>query len=1270
MRSPREKHLAFILLCAVLAVTGVGLWPEISISRVDLNDNVFHFTLIENMAKAIEQGANPLDFWSPEWSAGYPVLRTYQPLAHILVVLVHFGLGKSVPLLTVFVWVRFLSVLLLPATFFAAAYLLGMEWLEMAFVALLAPLVSTNFLYGIEYGSYLWAGSGLFTQAVATHFLLLAIGFGFQGIRSGRRLGLAGCLLGLTFLTHFVYGYIGALTLCLLAVLPNREEPRGLRVQRTLWLGAVAFLVAAFELIPMLRDGGLINHSRWEAVWKWDSLGAGQVLQLLFTGELLDHGRIPVMTLLALAACVACWWDYRRRGRLRPTAAFALCGAGLWVLIFFGRPFWGPALYLLGVAADMPLHRVIGGVQIFLVFLAALGLAAVWRELAQRWHGAAAAVAAALLVYPMAAERSVFLANNAAWGRRNLAAYQQNQASLDAVLAKLRDRGGRVYPGLAAGWGGRFKVGDVPVYAFLSEARLPAVAFLYHSMALTADVMVRFNEQDLNHYRLFNISSVVAPVQQPVPPFLPLRDQIGPFRIYDAPGKNYFELVDAPLAVRVTRDNFYDVNDRWMHSDWLSKNQYLRLDFSGNPELMPRLGPEDPLPPAPLLAPPGTVDAERQDRDSYEAELLAARSSLALFRMTWHPNWKAYVDGRPAPTVMLSPGFVGVPVTAGRHRIVCRYEPGGSKIGIALLGLGLAGLLCALRFRPVRATWAARAVPRLAVAAGLLALSLPVAIPVLTTRVPDGHDAMEYFPRLEEFHQNIAHGILFPGWAPDLSRGTGQPFFEFNPPVIYYLAEMWHLAGFDFVTAMNLACALIVVGSACSIYLLGRLYFGALGGWLAAAAYLYAPYFSVNLFVRSAMAELAAFPFFALTLYGFGSYAKTRKRTHLLLGAASYAAILLSHNAAGLLFTPLLAAFLCFTARMEKSWPVLRGQAFAFLLGLGLGAWVWLPSLAERQFVGLDRLLQGYLRYTNHFVYLHQLLYSPWGYGVSVAGDQDGMSFALGWSHLALAVAAWIWIARARRSAERPWLRFFTAAAALLSVLMLEDAAWFWDHVPLLRYVEFPWRLLGPVALCVALVVAAIGPLLAALPRWRHAAFALALALLIVPNLPHLHPKQFRQVDLALWGPQQMAARGIEVTTASEYVPRWVRIWPAYDPRPLRVLGGEAIIAQSRSTPVSWSGRLQVKSAGTAELPIAWFPGWQVRIDGAPVETAPATPTGLIRFQIPAGEHTVDAAWTLTTPRFLGDGISLLSLAAFLVSAVWSLKSGKREIALAQPSRV
>src|SRR5207237_1421301 len=159
---------------------------------------------------------------------------------------------------------------------------------------------------------------------------------------------------------------------------------RGSVFRRTAIVGAVALLLTAFQLAPLVRDASNINHSRWESSWKWDSFGAGQVLKWLFAGDLLDYGRPPVLTLLAFA------------------------GAGL-------------------VAAT-----------------------------------AAAAVVSALLRFPMVRDRARNLANDAAYGRKNLQAHAVESPSLNAAIAIAQQRGGRAYAGLAAGWGGKFKIGEVP----------------------------------------------------------------------------------------------------------------------------------------------------------------------------------------------------------------------------------------------------------------------------------------------------------------------------------------------------------------------------------------------------------------------------------------------------------------------------------------------------------------------------------------------------------------------------------------------------------------------------------------------------------------------------------------------------------------------------------------------------------------------------------------------------------------------------------------
>jgi hypothetical protein len=282
---------------------------------------------------------------------------------------------------------------------------------------------------------------------------------------------------------------------------------------------------------------------------------------------------------------------------------------------------------------------------------------------------------------------------------------------------------------------------------------------------------------------------------------------------------------------------------------------------------------------------------------------------------------------------------------------------------------------------------------------------------------------------------------------------------------------------------------------------------------------------------------------------------------------------------------------------------------------------------------------------------LQQLLYSPWGYGISVEGPHDEMSFSLGWGHLALVVVACALAVRIGDPETRRWLRFFTAATAVLCFLMLRDAEWIWDGLPLLQYVEFPWRILGPVAISIALLVASLARLLDAVPRWRTFGFALAMALLIVPNLGHLAPRGWRNVDPSSWTASAIASRGIEVTTAGEYVPRWVSLSTPYSPHVGAVVDGEAEVLQTGRTPVSWSAQVAARRASAIQLAIAYFPGWEVRVDGMSAEAKPAAGTGRIRFGVPPGEHHVEARWSPGGAVWFGDGITLASLAA--LALIW-----------------
>ncbi len=1223
MRNLRATWPARFLLLAVVAVSAIGLWPDLAASRVDLNDNVSHFALIERIVGEIGRGANPLDAWSPEWTFGFPVLRTYQPLAHLLVAAIFFALGKSVSLMTVFVWVRFLAVVLLPVSFYAAARLLDLGRPAALAAAVMAPLIASSGLFGLEYGSYVWAGNGLFPQSVAAHLLLLALGFGWRALRTGKGIVLAGSLLGLTCLSHLIFGYMGALSLLLAAVLPDRDVPRAARFARTLGIGGVAFALSAFQLLPLLLDGPITNHSRWEPAWKWDAFGVANTLRYLFTGQLLDANRLPVLSLAALAGVAAVAWN-----RFRQAAwTWTLASTGLWIALLFGRSFWGPALSLAGVTADMQLHRVAAGAQVFLLLLAAVAFGELWRILGARGRQKTALVIALVLLAPAIRERSAYLANNQSWSRDNLAAYAGGAAALDATISRVQELGGRVYAGVPSGWGGQNKVGAVPFFAFLSVRQIPAVSYLYNAMALTAEIEPRMNEWNPAHYRLFGIRSVVTPagIKTALPPFWKRDQTIGRFDIFTIPESGYFDVVDAPAAVHTTKHNFYEVNERWLQSDWVGWRQHLLLDLGGPVPENLRLWPENALPALPALPPPGAVLSQRES----EAQVNVARPSYVLYKMTWHPNWHAWVDHMPVATAMLSPGFIGIPVGSGIHTVAVRYEGSAWKLWLALSGIGIVMLAA---FLPGSGRAALR-MAKLAVppnawlpAAGVLLLALPVAIPMLTSRMAQGDDALGYLPRQVEFHQNLAQGTLLPRWAPDLDRGAGQPLFLFVPPLLHYIAEGWHVVIPEMQAAINLAVVTLIVLLAAGMFLLGRLHFGTAGGFLCAAAALYAPYLSMDLYVRAALSEFSAFPFCAFALYGFSAYARHGRRRHLALGAIALAAVVLSHFMVAFCFSPLLLAFLVVTAKR----PTWRMLAVGLLLGIGLSAWVWLPVVLEGRYVQLERSMQGSFHYTNHLLQAGQLFDSAWGYGTA-------KSFGLGWGHLLLVALAWT------SAVHRRWRLLFTAALGVYCLLTLQFMGWVWEWLPVLQRIQFPGRLLGPAALCLAALAASAAPGLQRFGRWQWPAFGAAMALLILPNLTHLAPPGYQDLDAHLWTPAYLAQSGFETTSSGELRPSWMQIVPPFTRERLRLVSGEGEVHGLHT---------RTRTPATAELATAYFPGWEVRVDGKPVPIHPAQTSGLIRFALLSGDHTVSTEWKRTGPRWAGECISLLALLALAAIAV------------------
>ena len=63
------------------------------------------------------------------------------------------------------------------------------------------------------------------------------------------------------------------------------------------------------------------------------------------------------------------------------------------------------------------------------------------------------------------------------------------------------------------------------------------------------------------------------------------------------------------------------------------------------------------------------------------------RESTLLLKASYHPNWRAIVDGIETDTVMLMPGFVGVKLPPGDHRVLMEYKSRRLRTTLLVLGL-------------------------------------------------------------------------------------------------------------------------------------------------------------------------------------------------------------------------------------------------------------------------------------------------------------------------------------------------------------------------------------------------------------------------------------------------------------------------------------------------------------------------------------------------------------------------------------------------------
>ena len=678
------RHVALAALVAVpIAMNAVALAPEVLYPLPNVNDDAEHLLMTERASEALATGENPLDPWVPQVDLGFPELLYYQQLPPLTVVAVDRLLLGLVPLRTVFDLVRYALLLTFPLTVLWSLRTMGFSTSAAAVAAAASSLLSGGFRYGFEYDSYIWRGFGLFTQLFGMHLAFVAIAMIDRLLRRGRGLIWTAISCAALVVGHLIYAYmvgIAAVVLCVIGLRPSNGIQRLVRLGAA---GGIALLLTSYFVVPFFTQGGYFNISPYLDRAKYDGFGAGPVLTWLVTGDLFDHGRWPVLTMLfglGLAVAVV----VRDALALRVTAAGAVL-----LILYFGRPTLGPFVDLLPMHEGLLLHRFIGGFELAAVPLIGVGGGFLFDLASRRLPLRPVALAAATLfviLAPALAERWAFYGQNTAWLQQTAVALAADADAKTIIDRIATGRPGRAYAGLRANWGATLDFGlpfnSVRFYNLFADRGIDAVNPPYRSASLNADLLWDFNDTDIAYYRLFNVDYVVAPHGAALAPGLAPLVDTPRYVLYVAPGGGYAQYIGLAGRQRFeSQAALFAAERAFVRNGGFAPDSFVRFDYRD-------AGAAAIGQPPVAACPNGGVLSERVAAARFDLVAQCDAASAMMLKVTYHPNWHVAIDGRDVPTYMVSPSYLALDVPAGRHVIVAEYRSLPLKAVLLVVGLG------------------------------------------------------------------------------------------------------------------------------------------------------------------------------------------------------------------------------------------------------------------------------------------------------------------------------------------------------------------------------------------------------------------------------------------------------------------------------------------------------------------------------------------------------------------------------------------------------
>ena len=566
--------------------------------------------------------------------------------------------------------------------------------------------------------------------------------------------------------------------------------------------------------------------------------------------------------------------------------------------------------------------------------------------------------------------------------------------------------------------------------------------------------------------------------------------------------------------------------------------------------------------------------------------------------------------------------------------------------------------------------------------------ALVLVLPFAKLGVPSGHDFDFHVSGWYDAAWQWRHGVVYPRIARWSDYGAGEPRFVFYPPLSWmWGALLTHVVAPRFVMAAY-AVSVFTFG-ACGAWLLARRWFDPRAAWWAAACFVFNPYSVILVYWRSACAEMLGMALLPWVLLAWARmtgialvsgqlfeaenllpetrhpelnqnadsrhsvarrgalpsadetnpvpkistastaiYARLRSwefSAGIVLLAVAFAVVWLANTPSALLISYLLGLLVLVQVAALRTTRALL-PIVSLALGLAMTSFYLLPAVYEQRWLDLSQVLEPQLspRFNVLFTRLGDPEFRAYNHFVS-------------WIALALLSASIVGVAANFRRIARNARTALTVISALGFVLLLPISVALWEHLPKLRFVQFPWRYSFVLACAVALIIAASRPIL-------------RVALLCILWLPALVAMTHTSSEVYWTGADDATEFRDNIAAQKGYEGIWdyapantsINTIGEEDPEvAFRSGSGRAV----HETVFEREFEVNARKPGLVRVEVLDYPAWHITLDGQPVANA-HDDSGRVVVRVPQGLHRIAAKWHEPShPRLWGAVLSAGTLA-------------------------